>query len=140
MELFDYMARIIRLLIDHNFEAEWVMALAKDDYAGISEKVERLTDADDGRWRYFLDHISEENYDGIFLLVMMQKLDEWAAEVMEKYFWDESIIPDHMKMIEALNRNSGETQIILMPRYDCIWNGKRVEAGGPDIHETKRRV
>ncbi len=141
MELFDYMARIIRLLIDHNFEAEWVMALAKDDYAGVSEKVERLTDADDGRWRYFLDHISEENYDGIFLLVMMQKLDEWAAEVMEKYFWDESIIPDHMKMIEALNQNSGETQIILMPRYDCIWNGKSRESNHiTDINTYLRHV
>lgn len=129
MDIFSCMAQIIRLLINNKFDAAMAKCISETDLDEISHRIEKmLNECKENSWQSVYDAISREQYDEALYLALLQKLDKNAESLLKKLLWSNLRISENIKCMGALNKNMEETQIMLIPRYDCIWNGKSREA------------
>lgn len=125
-KLYDYMAAIIRYLLDENFEADKAYAVAADDEENMLEEAEELLEEDSFSSTDFdvLQNVSEDKL--ISWAFVLQKLDEKASARLEEELWIDELDFESVRYMDSLNskNNVKETNIIILPRYTCIWEGK----------------
>ncbi len=123
-ELYDFMARIIRFFLDR--EDISIDAL----YAGAAEREEALY------WDWMLDGnedslmcIDIDEKPDLLLLDALQQADQLACEKREDFLWEEGVLAPGIRYMDGLNgeKNREKTNILLLPRYKCIWEGESRE-------------
>lgn len=124
-KLYDCMAEIIRHLLDQGFDADAAYAMDTGNVEDMLEEAEKLLEEDSFSSTDF-NVLSDLNVSNPFFLVfLLQKLDEMAVRQREQEMWDK---PDFevVRCMDGLNsKNSVEQMnILIMPRYTCIWEGK----------------
>lgn len=129
MEIYDFMAAIIRHLLNRKFKFDKVGAVAADSRKDIEERIEKLLEENSFSLtdpESFLDVYAGSP---IFLTFFLQKLDEIAADYLEDELWKKKINFEPFQCMDSLNSqdNKKKTNIIMLPRYECIWEGKSRE-------------
>lgn len=125
-KLYDYMAGIIRYLLDEQFETDLAYAVASDDEKNMLEEAEELLEEDSFSSTDLNILPDVYKYNTIMLFFLLQKLDEKAAERLEEELWIDKLDFESVRRMDSLNSedNVKETNIIILPRYTCIWDGK----------------
>lgn len=116
-ELYDFMARIVRFFLDEEVNVEELCAadggeIPLQDWIS-EENVLSLRDID----------ISAKTY--LQLADALQVADEVACGKREGFLWKEKMDWAEVRDIDSLNSESSsrETNILLLPRYKCMWEG-----------------
>ena len=124
-KMYDCMAEIIRYLLDTGFDADEAYAVDSDAKKSILEEAGKLLEEDG----FSLTDISvpqdTDTNTPFFLIFLLQKFDEMAAKRREQEMWGK---PDFeiVRCMDSLNSNSNieKSNILIIPRYTCIWEGK----------------
>lgn len=126
LEIYNYMALIVRILLDNHFKADMMLAA---DTGESKAKVEELLSCESFSLERISAVIEENKDDSLLLTVLLQKLDIIAQERREEALWLDVMDFANMRCLNALNSdaNAEETKVILLPRYNCIWEGKSRE-------------
>ena len=135
-QLYDFMACIIRSFLDNkNVSIDML-------YAEAAKKEE------DVYWDWPLDG-SEDSLTDIDIDTKsdLQKLDalQWAdwraGKAREEFLWEEGVLAPAILHMDGLNSEESrkKTNILLLPRYKCIWEGEsREENHRIDINSLLR--
>lgn len=125
-EYYDLMAQIIcDVLHLEGFQPEALDVIETNEEQGLDEEAQQIIGSEDDQelLRLVKQKVGEQCEDGYFLLILLQKLDQIANRKLKKYI-ERNAIYDHFE-IESLNSQKSveETGIMLIPRFQCEWNG-----------------
>lgn len=121
LELYDFMACIIRSFLDRtDISIDALYAEAAEDEKDIYWDWQLNGNEDS-----LLDIDIHEKPD-IELLDALQRADQLACKAREEFLWEEGVLAPGLRCMDGLNseENRKKTNILLLPRYQCIWEGE----------------
>lgn len=124
---YDYIARIIRIFLAKKVSMERIYTSNMEKIKTEEEKIYQILSIEEPIDLERLIDFMKEDY--VCLLVLMIRLDELAYEKREKQWWEEDLSFEDQICIEGLNspESRSVTNLVLIPRYSCIWEGKSRE-------------
>lgn len=139
--LYNYMADIIKIFVDAHIDMDKLNAIPGKSMEESRQQIKALFDNKNMGVQTFLSNQKVSNHKNYAMLsVLLSILDEEAFRMERKkkiYKLDFSDII----CIDSLNteENRKKTDIMLLPRYSCIWEGKsRQEGHALDINALLR--
>lgn len=123
MEIYNYMAVIIRCILDSGYDIDKVFAAASDSIEQVMLEIDTILQ-NEADMLIKIDELIEKK-DYFCLVFLLQRLDKLAYDRRENEIWRFGGY-ESMKSIRGLNSDESidDTQILIMPRYKCIWEGK----------------
>ncbi|MCX4340517.1 MAG: hypothetical protein OSJ72_12835 [Lachnospiraceae bacterium] len=124
LELYDFMAGIIRSFLDRtDVSIDALYAEAAEAEKDICWDW-RLNGNEDS----LLDIDIRDKHD-VELLDALQWADQLACRAREDFLWEEGVLAPGLRCMDGLNseENRKKTNILLLPRYQCIWEGESRE-------------
>lgn len=123
MEIYNYMAIIIRILLERNFIADKAYAVADNNKERIEEDMEKLLRNNSFSLKLTTQQLIK--MESIPLVILLQMLDKRAIEELKQRLWSDINFDNIYSAENGLNSmdNILETNIMVLPRYRCIWDG-----------------
>lgn len=129
MELYDCMAVIIRHLLNKGFKPDEAGAIALDSRMDMEERIEELLAENSFSLTDLESLLGICGGNLMLLFLFLQRMDEMAAKQLEDGLWKKKMNFEPFQCMDSLNSqdNRNKTNIMILPRYACIWEGKSRE-------------
>lgn len=125
-QYYDLLAKLIRKFLDGPMDIEDIMAYPNAQKNLLETELDILFEKDEGLIDRIKNAIEREDFHFIDLLCLISKLDEYAYEQYEHWLIRQGFEFQECIQLEGLNsaKNQLDTEILLIPRYSCMWEGK----------------